>query len=127
MRANQNFSGVLAWPVRAYINFLLQSLTKFAIVIALWVLLFGFVYWVIGNSNPPIKVTFLNSVILSAKTFLAFQPPSSEYWATVPRGYLDYKPPIHLAWFILPAVLGFVHLGVFISHLTIILMRKPGG
>ena len=123
LRANQNFIGILAWPIRAYINFLLQSLTKFAFVIVLWIFLFGFIYWkIVDNTTIIGELTFLDSVIVSAKTFLAFQPPSIDFWA-----YGAKFTPIELIWFIFPAVLGFVHLGVFISHLTIILMRKPGG
>ena len=68
---------------------------------------------------------FIDSVIVSAKTFLAFQPPDLDFW--VHNTGTDEFTPVKLIYFILPAVLGFIHLGVFISHLTLILMRKPGG
>ena len=89
------------------------------------------------------KVSFVDSVIVSAETFLAFQPPDTDFWmqtntestqdsATIDKGRIDkikklIKAPIRLWLFIIPAILGFIHLGVFISHLYIILMRRPGG
>ena len=114
----------LGLPFRAYINFLLQSLTRFTIVIFCLVFLFGTLYWSMANGNPAVEVSFSDSIIVSAKTFLAFQPPSLEFWA---KDSANLKTsvaftPICLAYFIFPAILGFIHLGVFISHLTMILM-----
>ena len=122
---NRNPLLLLAWPFRAYVNFLLQSLTRFAFVILAWVFLFGVIYWYVARLTPQIEVYFIDSIIVSAKTFLAFQPPSLEYWVKKPPDMTF--TPFRLFWFIGPAVLGFIHLGIFISHLTMILMRKPGG
>ncbi len=119
---------LLGWLFRYYINFLLKSLTRFAIVILLWVFLFGVILWCKANGQPNVDVEFIDSVIVSAKTFLAFQPPGLEFWIPYQAPKIGHiSTPIRLVWFIAPAILGFVHLGVFISHLTMILMRKSGG
>jgi len=120
---NRNPLRWLIWPFRAYINFLLKSLNRFIFVMMLWVFLFGLLYWFIAAKQGA-DVEFIDSIIVSAKTFLAFQPPDLEFWVHPPR--LEFTP-IRLIYFIFPAVLGFIHLGVFISHLTMILMRKTGG
>ena len=101
----------ILWPMRAYINILLKSLSRFVIIILLWILFFGVVYWAAGKGG----LSFGNSLFLSAETFLAFQPPDTRFWLLNPNQDI----PIDNWLFIIPAVLGFIHLGVLISHLYI--------
>lgn len=116
----------IVWFFRAYINLLLRSLGRFVFIILLWIFLFGVIYYSVANSRKNTEVKFVDAVIVSAQTFLAFQPPDLDFWV---KSTQEFKPPtpVKLIYFIFPAVLGFIHLGVFISHLTLILMRKPGG
>jgi len=101
------------YPVRAYIDGLLHSLTRFVLAIAGWILLFAVVYWFIGQYKERVDVGFATSLVLSAQTFLSLQPPDP-----------SERPPIPMVWFLPQAVLGFIHLGIFISHLYMRIMRR---
>lgn len=117
--------GKIRWilfPVKLYINFLLKSLGRFFVVILGWIGVFTLLYWkILQDTFGHGKI--LHSLFMSTQTFIAFQPPDRSYYS-----FLNHDPSdILMLLFILSSLLGFIHLGVFVSHLYLILTRKSGG
>jgi hypothetical protein len=106
----------LAYPFRWYIEFLLGSIRRFVIAIFLWLIFFGSLFSTLHHYKPPdsappaIQHGFFDAIV----SFLSLQPPHE----------LRQSEQIVL-WLSLVAVLaGYVHLGIFISHLYSIIARR---
>jgi len=113
-------------PIRFYVNFLLKSLSRFFLVIAGWIAIFTKLYlWQLQLLTPNAKSLLLKSFFLSSQTFIAFQPPDMSYILNNMSKSEDRNTLIIL--FIIASVLGFIHLGIFISHLYLMLSKKSGG
>ena len=103
------------WPVIRYIEFLLGSFSRFVVVLALWILLFSWLYASAGHIgwSPG-----LQDAITS---FFSIGGPIHQQDAM--QG--EFKIVPLYAWAICGAsFLGFIHLGVFISHLYTVVSRK---
>ena len=105
-RKRNKFWGWLISPIRWYFEFLVGSLARFLAAIVLWPLLFTLIYNILGKSIGDAFVYTVNS-------FFALQ-------VTTGNGFSDF--PTLLT--IIPILLGFFHLGIFISHLYTIVSRR---
>jgi hypothetical protein len=100
------FWGWLISPLRWYFEFLVGSLPRFLAAIVFWPTLFTLVYHLLGLSIGEAFTYTVNS-------FFALQ---------VTTGNCFSQMPSLLA--IIPILLGFFHLGIFISHLYTIVSRR---
>jgi hypothetical protein len=100
------FWGWLISPLRWYFEFLVGSLPRFLAAIVFWPTLFTLVYNLLGRSIGEAFTFTVNS-------FFALQ-------VTTGNGFSQM--PSLLA--IIPILLGFFHLGIFISHLYTIVSRR---
>ena len=108
----------LLWPLWFYMEFLLKSWRSFAAAMVLWlVLLTALFAW-----NGP--------EVASAEPFLAFRDALHTFFGgEPPKGWdADFGESAPSGWYLLATTLavvgGFVHLGVFVSHLYSIIARK---
>ena len=100
-------------PVLRYLEFLLASFPRFVAVLIGWALLLSFLYLWGGKDTQ-----WIPGVQDAISSFFSAGPPVHQ--GAVP----DANSPIY-AWTVCVAILlGFVHLGVFISHLYSIIARK---
>lgn len=105
------------WPVRWYVDTLLESIPRFVIAIIGWLILFGLLYtWkpaFIDPDQPHILHGFEDAIT----AFFGMQPPHS-FEAVEGLGEV-------VVWITLFIIfVGFVHLGIFISHLYSIMSRR---
>ncbi len=105
------FWGWLISPLRWYFEFLVGSLARFLAAIILWPTLFTFIYYFI--SDPGNRDALKNAFIYSINSFFALQVTTNNGFSQMPS---------LLA--IIPILLGFFHLGIFISHLYTIVSRR---
>lgn len=101
----------VAWlvlPIRAYIEFLLGSITRFAIAMALWIGGLSIAFWLVRPAARAVTSRAdpgdLQSLGQALSAFFGAEPLASD----------------HIGWValtIVGVVAGFIHLGVFISHL----------
>ena len=100
--------GTIVWPFRFYFEYLMGALHRFLAAILLWPLLFtllGYLF-ISGHKN------FVVALIYSINSFFALQITSTE----------SSTGSIILS--IIAIIVGFFHLGIFISHLYTIVSRK---
>jgi hypothetical protein len=102
----------LIYPVRSYIEALVGSLTRFCLALIGWPTFLGIISK-ISNAQYGDKIQFLRDHIAHAYfTFFGLQP--NEF-------------PINNAAYIITILLvlgGFMHLGIFISHLYTLITRR---
>jgi len=103
------------WPIVRYIEFLLGSFSRFVVVLALWILLFSWLYVVSaghGGWAPGLQDAITSFFSIGGPLHQA----ANEGGSTKGAFY---------AWTVCAAIcLGFIHLGVFISHLYTVVSRK---
>lgn len=105
----------LLWPVIRYIEFLLGSFARFIVVLALWILLFSWLY--VASSDHGAWTLGLQDAITS---FFSVGGPIHQE----PMEAGTNKGPFW-AWTVCGAIsLGFIHLGIFVSHLYTLISRK---
>jgi len=97
-------------PIVAYVQSLVDSLPKFLFSIASIPLLGGIIKYFIDN-----KGYFLEHILQAYTCFFSLQPVESQELG----GFFG----IHIITLLL-IVAGFIHLGIFISHLYSVLVRK---
>jgi hypothetical protein len=103
------------WPIVRYIEWLLGSFPRFVAVLTLWVLLFSWLYWV-GAGHHKWEYGLQDSI----SSFFSIGGPIDQA-----AGVSNQPNQPYYAWVVSGAILlGFVHLGVFISHLYSIVSRK---
>lgn len=106
------------WPVIRYIEFLLGSFSRFVVVLALWILLFSWLYVASarhGGWAPGLQDAITSFFSIGGPLHQAAMQgdQSKESWGRL------------YAWTVCGAIcLGFIHLGVFISHLYTLVSRK---
>ena len=103
------------WPVVRYLEFLLGSFSRFVVVLALWILLFSWLYF--ASADHQSWAPGLQDAITS---FFSIGGP---FHQGKMEG-LNLRGELYV-WTACAAIfLGFIHLGVFISHLYTIVSRK---
>ena len=109
----------IIWPVRWYLDTLLASIPRFLIAILCWIGLFGIIY-----ANVPVQIArggthglMLHGLEDAIAAFFGMQPPH-DFVSVEQAGQLM----VWVTLFII--VMGFVHLGIFVSHLYSIMARR---
>ena len=112
----------LVWPFLRYTEFLIGSFGVFVIMIAGWIVLLTSLYWLSFHTgvDPPNHIPSLIDAAEAAITsFFSIGDPiynSDELkWS---------DPGFYYAVISIAVVSGFVHLGIFVSHLYAMLSRK---
>ena len=100
-------------PLLWYLEFLTKSLPRFINMVILWIIAFAFIWWSIDIVFPDINIfkcnnhNFYSYLGISLQTFLSFEMPSE---LQINVWWLDLL-------FRFAQIAGFVHLGVFVSHI----------
>ena len=110
-RKRNKFWGWLVSPLRWYFEFLVGSLPRFISAIAFWPTVFTLLYYISLPSNNGVK-SLCNAFICSINSFFALQVTIIKDLPGVP------------ILSILATLMGFFHLGIFISHLYTIVSRR---
>lgn len=105
----------LLWPLLWYLQLLLKSFSIFVLMLVIWVATLSLLFWWTGHH--PAWVYGLEDAISG---FFSTGPPMHHRGSPVDT---------HMSWkyaFVVCAgiVMGFIHLGVFISHLYSLVSRK---
>ncbi len=116
VRRNRPWSWPI-WPFRWYIDTLLASIPRFILAIVFWLLIFGILYSVTNEVNGELTPHRMHGFEDAITAFFGMQPPH------------DFKDIEHagevVVWVTLFIILtGFVHLGIFVSHLYSIMSRR---
>ena len=99
------------YPVRRYIEFLLISMFRFALAIIFWVIVLGLLY----NLLRPAGDAPWHGYVDAMTSFFGLQPAHD-----LPMSREEHAVGLNMA----AILLGFVHLGIFISHLYSIVSRR---
>lgn len=113
------------YPIRYYIEFLLGSVLRFAAALLGWIIVFTFAYGIILTSHPDssslLKLGLLHGLFDSITAFFGLQPPHD--LNQLVEEYPNHPESI-IVLTIFAIITGFVHLGVFISHLYSMISRR---
>ena len=101
------------YPIHWYVQFLLRSLSHFILTVIFWIFFFA-MFWFLIISNE--HLVFGDYLFSSLRTFLTFEAP------VFSESLLKSGQKILL--FGIPQILGFLHLGTFISHVYTMLQRR---
>ena len=109
----------LLWPALRYIEILLSSFSVFVVILVGWLVILGLLYWGAGYEGGS-SWSFACGLQDSISSFFSIGPPTlpNETICKANNGW-GYALVTSAAIF-----LGFVHLGVFISHLYSITARR---
>ncbi|MCK4762966.1 MAG: hypothetical protein KAW12_12285 [Candidatus Aminicenantes bacterium] len=110
-RKRNKFWGWLVTPLRWYFEKLIGSLPRFLSAIALWPALFTLLYYFLLPSSGSVS-RICNAFTCAVNSFFALQVTTVGEVPGVP------------ALSILATLLGFFHLGIFISHLYTLVSRR---
>lgn len=105
------------WPLRAYIELMLRSLGWLVGAFAFWIAAFTLLYVLTGHGSDPIlSERYWHGFVDTMDSFIGLSPPHAfeEMW----------RSPGSLRVCMSAFGLGFLHLGVFITHLYAILARR---
>jgi len=105
------------YPLAFYVDFLLSSIPKFATMLIVWVLGLACLYAL--TSNGDLMTGFYGGLKYSVSSFFAVQPPIDTAMAI--RNVGPWR-----GWGVITLAItsGFLHLGIFISHLYSIVVRR---
>lgn len=110
------------WFPRLYVEFLLESVSKFACALAFWVTLFAGIYiYLLHTHVPAVPGSGLHGLTDAVTAFFGMQPPHDF------NGLVEeYSHHATTAIIVTLSAIGasFVHLGIFISHLYSIVSRR---
>lgn len=103
------------YPIRWYIEFLLRSFLNFVLAIVFWLVLLGFLYNYYRHGDITPGPIWWHGFVDATVSFIGLSPPHDlkEIGETGAVGVC-----------VVAIGLGFVHLGIFISHLYSIIARK---
>jgi len=106
----------LLWPVLRYLELLLSSFSTFVLILVAWILVLGVLFWQsqAGSDIGDLLCGLQNSV----SSFFSMGAPVTPSACTKVDGWLG-SIVTSLAIFS-----GFVHIGVFVSHLYSIVTRR---
>ncbi len=105
----------LLWPVLRYLELLLSSFATFVQVLAVWVLILGILFWLSGHSDQALLCGLQDAV----SSFFSMGPPVSPEPGCKANNHWPFALVTSLTVFA-----SFVHLGVFVTHLYTIIMRR---
>lgn len=112
------------YPARWYVDQLLSSLAVFILALVAWLFIFGCVYGhsfalhhKILNHEFNVESEFTHGFEDSITAFFGMQPPHE-------LSLLEAMGPSAVWVTMLVIVLGFVHLGIFVSHLYSVIARR---
>lgn len=122
------FKCIIAAPVGCYFNALIKSLWGIIIAMALWILLFGFIYdkgsllrkkgeHIACEATDALRVNpqdIMSPYLFSALTFFEMQPADDNIEICSPGNYV----------LLLELILAYAHLGILISYLYQRVSRK---
>lgn len=118
-RKNKSWAWIFYVP-RWYIEYLLGRMRRFAAAIALWIFALGLLFHAAEQQSGGWLAKFSGTVVHVFTSFFGLQPPH-EMVMHNPDSALN----LPLAWVVIVAItVGFVHLGIFVSHLYAIIARK---
>ncbi|HJT27329.1 MAG TPA: hypothetical protein VJ784_07980 [Pyrinomonadaceae bacterium] len=122
--------GWIVCPLRYYVDTLLASIRNFVVAITAWLLIFGLAYaWSAhqrladgGDTNQRSATVDAGPSIMhgmedAISAFFGMQPPN-DFGAVQQAG----EPWVWVTLFII--LVGFIHLGIFVSHLYSIMSRR---
>ena len=117
-RRNKWWSWVF-YPARWYVEFLLGSLMRFVLALILWILVFSVLYGMVFPSSAQyLQPNLFHGFSDAITSFFGLQPPHD-------LKQLVEENKQHIVWVMLSGVvLGFIHLGIFVSHLYSIIARR---
>ncbi len=108
------------YPARWYIEYLLGRMHRFVAAIALWIFALGLLFHAAEQQSGGWLAKFSGTAVHVFTSFFGLQPPH-EIDMHAPDPALN----LPLEWVVIAAItVGFVHLGVFVSHLYAIIARK---
>jgi hypothetical protein len=107
---------VLLWPVLRYLELLFKSFAIFVVVITAWIVGLSLLYWLSGG-HPHWGYGLEDAV----SSFFSIGGPLHHVGSGVNP---DRVPLAYALVTCLAIVLGFLHLGVFVSHLYTLVSRK---
>lgn len=109
----------LFYPARWYVEFLLGSLMRFVLALFCWIIVLTVLYGLVfPPSDHYLQPDLFHGFSDAVTSFFGLQPPHDL------KQLVEENQP-HVVWVMLSAViLGFVHLGIFISHLYSIIARR---
>lgn len=105
----------LFWPIMRYSEFLLSSLPRFIFGLTIWTVLLGALF---SLADAHLEIGDVPTVHLD------FHPVSALLTTFFGVGSLIDTHPIWIMLTLISVLGGFAHLGIFISHLYSIVMRK---
>lgn len=108
----------LFYPIRAYVEYLLGHLHRFVIAIIFWFLSLSFLFDAcIKDKHSNIFINMLRGPAHAITFFFGMQPPYD-------MGGLEGKGLYLELLTLFTIVMGFIHLGIFISHFYSIVSRR---
>ena len=114
MSERQGIWGWLIRPFRWYVETLLGSMKLFIAAICFWVVVLSASYYAVADPADPQPV-WQRTLAWGMTAFFSMQPPTD-------IDDLLGKPTIAITLIAMP--IGFVHLGIFVSHLYSLVARK---
>ncbi|MHA1713600.1 MAG: hypothetical protein ACTSW4_06150 [Candidatus Ranarchaeia archaeon] len=109
------------YPLYRYVQFLLSSLLNFLGMVVFWILAYALMWLLVFKSRVIGGLTFSKSLLDSMQTFLTFERP--EFLSNLSQG-IKLSGLELIIFFGIPLILGFIHLGAFISHVYTMLQRR---
>jgi hypothetical protein len=109
----------LLWPLRWYVDQLLNSILTFALVILGWLLVFGLVFARIPHATPAqhVESNYVHGLEDAIVAFFGLQPPHDLF-------VLEQFGPFLVWTAMILIIMSFLHLGIFVSHLYSLVARR---
>jgi hypothetical protein len=104
-----------------YLLFCLRSPVHFLLVVLFWVLASSAATWGVAYTDSPLLTGFGCAVQDAVTTFFSFGPPHHPESCSKVAGAKEWPAAIVSAATI---VIGFFHLGIFVSYMYSVLMRR---
>ncbi len=111
-RGKHKIWGTITWPFRCYFEYLMGSLNRFLAAIVIWPSLFTLICYLLMPVNSK---SFKDALMYSINSFFALQITPIDMLTNYPLSSILSITAI---------ILGFFHLGIFISHLYTIVSRR---
>jgi hypothetical protein len=108
---------LLLWPLLRYLELLLRSFAVFVSALLVWVIGLSLAFWWVNAGYSG----FLPGLSDGVSSFFAVGPPMTH--GNSPQDYKDI-PWGHILVACVAIISGFIHLGVFVSHLYSMVARK---
>jgi hypothetical protein len=114
---------LLLWPFLRYLAFSLQSLPRFALAMAGWVLFFGLSYYLFGAIVGRDDLRFWDAVASSMKFSVTAE--SVNRWANLKGdGGVSSHEILWNAWLAFQGAVSLTNFGLLLSHLYLVVSRR---